>query len=93
MNKLPYEQALARIRAEYQEMPGMRLTPEQVERLCGVDCSVCAEVLDALVKAKFLSLRRDGSYRRVAAGSPSRVRITQAHGNASMRSPASRRTG
>jgi hypothetical protein len=31
----PYEQAFNRIRAEFMEMPGMRLTPEQVERLSG----------------------------------------------------------
>jgi len=39
---LPYEQAFNRIRAEYVEMPGMQLTPEQVERLCGVNAAVYA---------------------------------------------------
>jgi hypothetical protein len=33
MNKLPYQQVFERIRAEFTEMPGMRLTPQQVERL------------------------------------------------------------
>ena len=33
MLSTPYEQALERIRAEYQEMPGMRLTVEQRRRL------------------------------------------------------------
>jgi hypothetical protein len=70
MNKLPFQQALERIRAEYQEMPGMKLTLEQVERLSGVDRSVCQQVLDALVNAKFLSLRNDGSYTRAQDGSP-----------------------
>jgi hypothetical protein len=37
----PYEQAFNRIRADFMEMPGMRLTPEQVERLSGVVKSVC----------------------------------------------------
>ena len=33
MNTLPYQEAFERIRAEFLEMPGMRLTPEQVEQL------------------------------------------------------------
>ena len=48
MHKRPFQQALERIRAEYLEMPGMRLAPAQVERLSGVDRSVCRQVLDAL---------------------------------------------
>ena len=47
----PYEQAFNRIRAEFMEMPGMRLTPEQVERLSGVVNSVCRLVLDDPVRA------------------------------------------
>src|ERR1043166_9943713 len=42
--------ALDRIRAEFLEMPGLRLTIEQAHRLCGVEQSVCAEVLDELVE-------------------------------------------
>jgi hypothetical protein len=64
MNPLPYEQAFERIRAEYLEMPGMRLTPEQVRRLSGIDSSVCRVVLDDLVRAKFLRRAPDGSYAR-----------------------------
>jgi hypothetical protein len=56
---------VSRIRAEYLEMPGMMLRPEQVQRLCGVEQSVCKIALDALVKAKFLYVRPDGSYVRV----------------------------
>jgi hypothetical protein len=44
----PYEQAFNRIRAEYMEMLGMRLTAEQVGRLSGVGVSVCRLVLDDL---------------------------------------------
>jgi hypothetical protein len=51
----PYEQAFNRIRAEFTEMPGMRLTPGQVERLSGVGGSICRLVLDDLVRAGFLS--------------------------------------
>jgi hypothetical protein len=60
----PYEQAFNRIRAEFMEMPGMRLTPGQVERLSGVSSSVCRLVLDDLVRAGFLSLGAHGAYAR-----------------------------
>lgn len=39
----------ARIRAEYHEMPGMRLTAAQAARLFNLDMVSCARVLDALV--------------------------------------------
>ena len=57
-------QAIQRIRAEYIEMPGLSLRPEQVQRLCGVDRALCVNVLDALVESGFLSLRPDGAYGR-----------------------------
>jgi hypothetical protein len=57
-------QMLERIRAEYLEMPGMRLTAEQVQRLCGVDASVCQVVMDTLVATKFLCVNPDSTYVR-----------------------------
>lgn len=39
----------ARIRAEYQEMPGMSLTLPQAARLFNLDLTDCARVLDTLV--------------------------------------------
>ena len=59
----PYERAFNHIRAELMEMPGIRLTPEQVERLSGVN-SVCQLVLDGLVRAGFLSVGANGTYAR-----------------------------
>ena len=38
-----------RIRADYREMPGMRLTVMQAARLFNVDPVCCARVLDTLV--------------------------------------------
>ena len=70
----PYQQAFERIRAKYQEMPGMRLTLEQVQRLSGVDRAVCERVLEDLVRAKFLSPGPDGGYARYRDGDPSRLR-------------------
>jgi hypothetical protein len=62
------ERSLQRIRAEYLEMPGLRLTPEQVERLCGVEHTVCQLALDMLVEAKFLCVKSDGAYGRLTDG-------------------------
>ena len=57
-----------RLRAEYLEMPGLRLTPAQVQRLCGVERLMCQPVLDALVAAKFLCANADGTYARLTDG-------------------------
>jgi hypothetical protein len=62
----PYRVAFHRIRAEYVEMPAMRLTPAQLERLSGVDTTVCKAVLDDLVRAGFLRVGDDGRYVRYA---------------------------
>jgi Fic family protein len=61
-NAGPYQQVFERIRAEFLEMPGMRLTAKQVERLAGVDRSICQSVLDDLVRAGFLSTWENGRY-------------------------------
>ena len=49
-----------RLRAEFLEMPGMHLKPEQVQRLCGVERGLCRTVLDSLVDARFLRVSADG---------------------------------
>jgi hypothetical protein len=71
MGQLPYQQVFERIRAEYVEMPGMQLTLAQVHRLSGVDRSICQQVLDDLVRAKFLRMAHDGRYRRLTDGKAS----------------------
>jgi hypothetical protein len=53
---------LGRIRAEYREMPGLRLTPAQAARLWGLTPGVCAEVLQALVAAGVLTCTREVRY-------------------------------
>jgi len=57
-----------RIRGEYKEMPGLRLSSQQASRLWSVDCKVCAEVLDALVRSGFLRRDRNGMYARSYGG-------------------------
>jgi hypothetical protein len=55
---------IQRLRAEFLEMPGLRLTPRQVERLCGVEQTLCQLMLDLLVHERFLCLKADGHYAR-----------------------------
>jgi hypothetical protein len=43
-----------RVRNEFIEMPGLRLTVRQASRLWGLDKSVCENVIDVLVRAEFL---------------------------------------
>jgi hypothetical protein len=62
------DDVLQRIQGEYTEMPGLRLTPAQAQRLWGLDRTVCDELLEALVKAKFLSQTRDGSFIKTDGG-------------------------
>ena len=69
---------LRRIRAEYTEMPGMRLSLEQARRLCGVDRILCRTVLDALVREEFLRLGADGTYTLSRAGRPQRLEAATA---------------
>jgi hypothetical protein len=59
-----------RIRSEYLEMPGMRLTPRQLQRLCGIGPSLCDAVLEAMVESHFLTVRPDGTYVRASEGLP-----------------------
>ena len=71
--------AMARIRAEYLEMPGMSLTLEQVQRLCGIERSMCRMVLDSLVSMKFLYVNAAGAYARLTAESTPRPQPAKAH--------------
>ena len=65
---MPHHTLLERIRAEYLEMPGLRLKLEQAQRLCGVERAPCQQVLDMLVEIKFLCLKPDGAYARLTDG-------------------------
>jgi DNA-binding GntR family transcriptional regulator len=57
-----HEHLRNRIRTEYLEMPGLRLTSQQVQRLCGIERTVCQMVLDSLVDEKFLCVKSNGHY-------------------------------
>ena len=58
------DDVLRRVQGEYSEMPGLRLTPAQAQRLWGLDRAACDTLLGALVDAKFLSRTRDGAFVR-----------------------------
>lgn len=55
---------LNRIRGEYLEMPGLRLTPAQAARLWAVDLELARELLTVLVEAGFLTVAGDGRHAR-----------------------------
>jgi hypothetical protein len=55
---------LQRVREQYREMPGLKLTEPQATRLFGVEPSVCAAMLRALVMENFLSRAGDGLFVR-----------------------------
>jgi hypothetical protein len=63
-----HQRLFDRVRAEYLEMPGLRLKVEQVQRLCGVEHVICRAVLDALVEAGVLCVKPDGAYARLTDG-------------------------
>ncbi len=75
---MPHNALLTRIRAEYLEMPGLRLTLGQAQRLCGVERALCTRVLDALVAERFLCVKANGMYARLTDGDVSRPRPAQA---------------
>ena len=81
------QRALDRIRAEFVEMPGLRLTIEQAHRLCGVDRAACGEILDTLVEEEFLVVKSDGRYARITDGVP-KPRPAKSH----LHGPQTRRT-
>jgi CheY-like chemotaxis protein len=62
------ERILMRVRGEYLEMPGLRLTLPQARRLWGMDVVTCERILQLLVDANFLSVRSDGTYARASEG-------------------------
>lgn len=62
------DDVLQRIQGEFSEMPGLRLTVAQAQRLWGLERAVCDELLGALVDARFLSQTRDGAFIKTDGG-------------------------
>ena len=68
-----------RIRAEFLEMPGLTLTAEQMQRLCGIDAHTCEIVLSELLRARFLRTGHGGAYFRATEGSDARRHAAKAN--------------
>ena len=56
------EQMLRRIQGEFLEMPGLRLTCRQAQRMWNLDALVCVALLAALVDVRFLVQTPDGLF-------------------------------
>ena len=56
------ESITARVRGEYREMPGLRLTFPQACRLWQLDATTCESVLQSLVDEGFLLKTPDGGF-------------------------------
>jgi hypothetical protein len=56
------ERAVRRLKAEFNEMPGLKLTEVQASKLSGLDVRSCSVILERLVEMRFLSRTRDGGF-------------------------------
>jgi hypothetical protein len=72
---LSIDDVLSRVKGEFLEMPGLRLTEPQARRLWGLDAASCGALLRALVETKFLFRTRDGAFMRVEYVAPVRATI------------------
>ncbi|MPY88160.1 MAG: hypothetical protein GEU99_09575 [Luteitalea sp.] len=56
------DELLVRMKNEFLEMPGLKLTCRQAQRLFGLDPDTCTQLLGRLVEGRFLLQRPDGTY-------------------------------
>ena len=75
--RTPDDSILQRVYGEFLEMPGLRLTSHQAQRLWGLDEQMCRNILDMLVEANFLRVER-GAYSRASDGFAERPRLRMA---------------
>ena len=54
-----------RVRQEFLEMPGLRLTPQQASRLWGLEGDTCRAVIEVLVASAFLRWTTSGAVTRL----------------------------
>jgi hypothetical protein len=73
------EEVLRRVKGEFLEMPGLRLTEAQARRLWGLDHESCSALLSALIDANFLFRTRDGAFMRVEHPSPIKATLRSRH--------------
>ncbi len=58
------EAVVSRVRAEYREMPGLKLTTEQASRLWHLEPHACESLLRRLAEERLLRRTRDGAFVR-----------------------------
>jgi hypothetical protein len=58
------EPLVERIRAEFREMPDLRLAGREFQRLCAIDAFACRVVIETLTANGFLHAMSDGHYVR-----------------------------
>ncbi len=61
-HKVDLVRLLEIVRGEFLEMPGLRLTKKQAQRLWALDSDTCEALLGALEATQFLRQTRDGEY-------------------------------
>jgi hypothetical protein len=62
--RLPRPELIRRVRSEFTEMPGLRLTTAQAQRLWQLDADQCEALLDALIEERTLKRTPDGAFVR-----------------------------
>jgi len=77
-NTSSIDNLLRRICSEYSEMPGLRVTAPQAQRLWGLDPSTCHDALECLVDMGFLTLTSSGHYARLTDGPPRALNLRMA---------------
>jgi hypothetical protein len=65
LQALEFQRLVERVRGEFLEMPGLRLTMPQAARLWGLDRPSCEAVIDALIRCEFLQRTASGAVARV----------------------------
>jgi hypothetical protein len=64
MSPIELHAIVRRVRAEFLEMPGLRLTLPQASRLWGLEAPACEVVIDALIQSAFLQRTASGAVTR-----------------------------
>lgn len=58
------EAVTKRVRAEFEEMPGLTLTEHQAAKLFGIEQQTCRDVIGQLIDESYLRKTRSGSFVR-----------------------------
>ena len=70
------EDLVLRVRGEYREMPGLRLTFAQACRLWALDATTCSAVLARLIRDQVLHVTSEGHY--MALPTPRMITMSRA---------------